>query len=130
MAPGPLDTEIENFIATCINSVEQFEILLLLKQHGELEAETINRELRTSVTSVVKRLDDLARKNLISPREDKETNRIYYKYDPSPKYGDVIDRLAAIYPTHRVAIINLIFSKPQDILKDFSEAFRLREKDK
>ncbi|MES2745686.1 MAG: hypothetical protein V4655_09665, partial [Bdellovibrionota bacterium] len=112
----------------CINSVEQFEILLLLRQTHQLDAETINRQLRTSLTSVEKRLEDLARKNLISKQET--GGHISYFYDPPERYKAIIDQLVGLYSTHRVAIINLIFSRPQDVLKDFSEAFRLREKDK
>lgn len=128
MAPAPIDSPVEEFISSCINSVEQFEILLLLRQHNELEVETINRELRTSETSVVKRLQDLIRRSLVVKVD--EGGRTLYRYAPQNRYADTIERLAALYVTHRVAIINLIFSKPQDVLKDFSEAFRLREKDK
>lgn len=128
MTSGPIDNQIEAFISSCINSVEQFEILLLLRQHKSLEPETINRQLRTSVTSVEKRLCDLARKNLVTKKE--ENGHTTYLYDPHPKWAPIVDQLATLYVSHRVAIINLIFSKPQDALKDFSEAFRLREKDK
>jgi hypothetical protein len=40
-----------------------------------------------------------------------------------------VERLAALYPTYRVAIISLIFSKPSGAMHDFSDAFRLREDD-
>ncbi|RYZ81535.1 MAG: hypothetical protein EOP04_23800 [Proteobacteria bacterium] len=128
MASSALDSHVEAFILNCINSVEQFEILLLLRQTHQLDAETINRQLRTSLTSVEKRLEDLARKNLISKQET--GGHISYFYDPPERYKAIIDQLVGLYSTHRVAIINLIFSRPQDVLKDFSEAFRLREKDK
>jgi predicted transcriptional regulator len=128
MASAQLDAQVEAFIANCINSVEQFEILLLLRQRHELDADTINAHLRTSLTSVEKRLDDLARKDLVSKRD--ANGQIVYFYNPPERYKAIIDQLVVLYTTHRVAIINLIFSKPQDILKDFSEAFRLREKDK
>lgn len=128
MANGSLDAEVEAFITSCINSVEQLEILLLLRGAKELGIETINRELRTSASSVVKRLDDLARKNLIGLREI--DGQILYFYGPPERLKGTVDRLAILYTTHRVAIINSIFSKPSDMLKDFSEAFRLRDKDK
>ena len=128
MSTGPIDSQIEKFITNCINSVEQLEIFLLLRQHQELDAETLNKQLRTSLQSVEKRLADLARKNLISTRV-KDGQSVFF-YDPPERYQEIIERLELLYSTHRVAIINLIFSKPQDLLKDFSEAFRIREKDK
>ena len=128
MTNGRLDPHIENFIASCINSVEQLEILLLLRQKSELDVETINRELRTSPTSVEKRLSDLIRKHLITFRE--ADGRVIYRYEPIETHIAVIDDLAVLYGTHRVAIINAIFPKPADKLKDFSEAFRLRDKGK
>lgn len=128
MTNGRLDAHIQDFIASCINSVEQLEILILLRQKAQLDVETINRELRTSEASVEKRLNDLIRKNLIAILE--KDGRAIYAYDPPERLISVIDELVVLYGTHRVAIINAIFSKPSDMLKDFSEAFRLREKDK
>lgn len=128
MPPGSLDAQITDFLASCINSVEQLEILILLRQKSELDVHTINRELRTSEASVEKRLNDLKRKNLIAFREVE--GRVIYAYDPPERLVSVIDQLIALYATHRVAIINTIFEKPTDRLKDFSEAFRLRDKDK
>lgn len=128
MTNGSLNPQIEQFIVSCINSVEQLEILLLLRQKNELDGETINRELRTSLTSVEKRLTDLIRKQLITCRV--VDGLLIYRYEPSDTNIPVIDELAVLYGTHRVAIINAIFSKPTDKLKDFSEAFRLRDKGK
>ena len=128
MTNGSLDAGIKAFIQSCINSAEQLEILLLLRVKGELDAETINRELRASPTSVSKRLADLACKNLIAIRE--QDGRSIYYYDPPGRFLDTIDRLAALYVTHKVAIINMIFSTPPAMLKDFSDAFRLRDKEK
>jgi len=128
MTTGPLDASILSFIANCINSVEQLEILLLLRQKRSLDVETINRELRTSSTSVEKRLVDLIRKNLVTRLD--ENGHDIYSYTPSGAVGPVIDNVAVVYTTHRVAIIDAIFSKPSDGIKDFSDAFRLKGKDK
>jgi predicted transcriptional regulator len=125
MTSARLDQNIEKFIYACINSVEQLEILLLLRSRTELDADTITQELRTTSTSVEKRLGDLMRKNLIVMRE--ADGRKTYVYEPPTHYVDVMEQLATVYTTHRVSVINLIFSKPPDALTGFSDAFRFKE---
>ena len=126
MAVSRLDSDVEAFILSNINSVEQLEILLLLKSKGELDADEITQELRTTLSSVEKRLSDLCRKNFIRPLE--QTRKKTYVYDPSEANREIIEKLAQLYSTYRVAIINLIFSQASDVLRNFSDAFRLREK--
>ncbi len=125
MTSARLDQNIEKFIYACINSVEQLEILLLLRSRKELDAETITQELRTTSSSVEKRLSDLMRKNLVILRE--QDGKQTYVYDPPSLYTDTMDQLASLYSSHRVSVINLIFSKPPDALTGFSDAFRFKE---
>ncbi len=125
MTSARLDQNIEKFIHACINSVEQLEILLLLRSRKELDAETITQELRTTSSSVEKRLSDLMRKNLVMLRE--HDGKRTYVYDPPSLYADTVDQLASLYSSHRVSVINLIFSKPPDALTGFSDAFRFKE---
>lgn len=125
MTSARLDQNIEKFIYACINSVEQLEILLLLRSRKESDADTITQELRTTTTSVEKRLSDLMRKNLVVMRES--DGKRTYVYDPPAQYAETVENLAALYSTHRVSVINLIFSKPPDALTGFSDAFRFKE---
>ncbi len=125
MTSARLDQNIEKFIHACINSVEQLEILLLLRSRKELDAETITQELRTTSSSVEKLLSDLMRKNLVILRE--QDGKRTYVYDPPSLYTDTMDQLASLYSSHRVSVINLIFSKPPDALTGFSDAFRFKE---
>jgi predicted transcriptional regulator len=125
MTSARLDQNVEKFIYACINSVEQLEILLLLRSRTELDADTITQELRTTASSVEKRLADLMRKNLVGMREHE--GKRTYRYDPPPHLAENVDQLASLYTTHRVSIINLIFSKPSDALTGFSDAFRFKE---
>jgi predicted transcriptional regulator len=90
--------------------------------------ETINRELRTSLTSVEKRLTDLIHKNLITRLD--ENGSVIYSYAPGSTVVAIIDQIAGLYATHRVAIIDAIFSKPSGGIKDFSDAFKIKGKDK
>jgi predicted transcriptional regulator len=125
MTSARLDQNVEKFIYACINSVEQLEILLLLRSRTELDADTITQELRTTASSVEKRLADLMRKNLVIMRENE--GKRTYRYEPPAHLAENVNQLAALYTTHRVSIINLIFSKPSDALTGFSDAFRFKE---
>lgn len=126
MAASGFPRNVESFILSYINSVEQLEILLLLRKQ-EADADHINRQLRTSLTSVETRLNDLIRKSLVVMRE--EDSRRIFSLNPSEKLAAILDEVATLYQTHRVAIINLIFSQAPNALRSFSDAFRLREKD-
>ena len=125
MTSARLDGEVEAFISSCINSVEQLEILLMLRAKTGIDSDWITNELRTSATSIEKRLNDLMRINLIVSRLT-DGVRLFY-FEPPQNYVSTIDHLAALYISHRVTIINAIFSKPPNALKDFSEAFRFKE---
>jgi predicted transcriptional regulator len=125
MTSSRLDQNIEKFIFSCINSVEQLEILLLIRARKVLDIDTITSDLRTSSTSVEKRLSDLMRKNLIVQREVEGRRQFFY--EPPQHLAEIIDQLASIYNSHRVTVINLIFSKPSDALTGFSDAFRFKE---
>ena len=43
--------------------------------------------------------------------------------------AELVARLAELYPTYRVAIVSIIFSRPSGPIRDFSDAFRLRDED-
>lgn len=57
-------------------------------------------------------------------------NRDKYEYSPHDVVlADAVDALAEVYPAYRVAIISLIFADPGYSMRDFSEAFRLRDEE-
>jgi hypothetical protein len=128
LPPGDLPEEVRRLIAENIDSVEQLEILLLLFQHPDRSwnAETVARELRISPISAGERLEDLTYDGFVSRADGSEAG---YRYGPeSPELDAAVRGLATAYPTRRVTVINLIFSKPVDKIRTFADAFRLRKK--
>lgn len=127
-AVADLPDTIQAFLRHFIDSVEQLEILLLLRARGHAwTADTVTREISTSIESATARLESLTRSGLLA--KTARDDGAHYRYAPSdPSAGRSVDQLAEIYPRRRVAIITFIFSPPDESLRDFSDAFRLRRK--
>jgi hypothetical protein len=123
-----LSEAVQQFIARYITSVDQIEILLLLKQDPSREwtAESVARKLFTQAEPTGQRLVELALQGLLSEKTISSLRS--YRYEPRTVELDrAVNQLAAEYPKYRVTVINLIFSKPIDKIRTFADAFRLRQ---
>jgi hypothetical protein len=119
-------SEVRAFIERHITTGAQLEVLLLL--HGDPDrhwtAAAAGRELRIDAEQSEKALARLAAGGLLVLEGPG------YRFAPRrARKAELVAALAALYPTYRVAIISLIFSKPSGPIRDFSEAFRLKEED-
>jgi hypothetical protein len=122
-----LPDEVHRFLHEHVHSVEQLEILLMLRAHRDRawNAEEVARELRVAAISAGNRLDDLARRGLLRPDGDAR-----FSYAPSSDSLEAaVDGLACVYPERRVTVIEVIFSKPNDVIRTFADAFRWRNED-
>lgn len=127
MAEEGISPEVKRFISEYIDSVELLEVLLLLRNGGKKEwsVDSVSRELRSTPDSVAKRLGDLCARRLLSKKEGAVP---LYHYLPETKELDsATQRLAQAYAERRATVIDLIFSKPTDALRHFSDAFKLRK---
>lgn len=108
-------------VAEHIHSVEQLEVLLLLRAAPDKlwTAAEVARALVSQPDTVERRLVDLEHRKLV--RSDESG----WCYAPGGRERDVSE-LAEAYNTRRVAVVGLIFSKPSDSVTSFSDAFRLR----
>lgn len=123
--PGEFPDHVRIFIEKNINSVEQLEVLLLLRQDPEREwtSDSVSQALYTPTAAAEKRLADLVSRH-IAARDDL---RQCFFYQPSPELGTIIDDLATVYRDRRVAVISLIYSKPSDHVQAFADAFKFRK---
>ncbi|HJQ82562.1 MAG TPA: hypothetical protein VKA21_00690 [Candidatus Binatia bacterium] len=127
MVPGDIDPSVRRFIVDRIDSVEMLEVLLLLRAEPERwwNAGQVNAAVRTSLTSAADRLHDLAARGLLAVDT---TSPPLYRYRPRDAATDaVVGRVAEAYRERRVSVITLLYSKPQDPVRDLAEAFRLRK---
>lgn len=120
--------QINEFLVRHIHSVEQLEILLLLHRDSSRgwTAAEIAQELRSDLGSVEKRLGDLCAQNMLVCKTSDETHS--YQFNAANTDLDrTVSGLATVYAERRMAVINLIFSKPIDNIRVFADAFRLRK---
>ena len=125
MSNEGLSEDIKQFIAECIGSVEQLEILLHLYSTAPRpwSAEAIAKDLYVAPESVTRRLEEFHQKELLEKREGE-----LYAFRPKRENAErTVRDLSFAYKERRVAVINQIFSTPQDHLKSFSDAFKFKK---
>ncbi|MDI1449526.1 winged helix-turn-helix domain-containing protein [Polyangium sp. 6x1] len=123
-----LPDEVARFIADHITSVEQLEILLLLRgaPDDEWTARAICEALRTSEQSVIRRLADLEAGGLVASR--KASEHVVHRYAPaSPSLDEDVARLSSAYTELRYKVLESIFSNPISNLHVYAEGFRFRK---
>jgi hypothetical protein len=120
--------DVRHFILANITSVDQLEVLLLLRSSPDKEwtAAEVSRQLYTEPESAAARLADLAALGLLAVQEGGER---LYRYRPRAGEQDrVVGRLADVYKQRRVATIALIYSeRPNSPVQAFADAFRFRK---
>jgi DNA-binding IclR family transcriptional regulator len=122
--------DVRLFLQQYIDSIEQLEILLLVRASPaeEWTPEAVARALYSNAASTARRLQTLHTQGLVTAG-DPPTPR--YRYQPAkPELHATIARLADAYRERRVAVTTLVASKPMENVRAFSDAFRLRKKDK
>jgi len=114
---------VEKFIRRHIDSVEQLEVLILLRENPEREwsAASVARELRSTTSAIQLRLD-----RLVDHRFVTKSHNGTYSFDAQAQIASEIDELIATYRTRRTTIIEMIFAAPSDSVRSFADAFRLR----
>lgn len=122
MPPYEVPSDVVTFVTEYIESIEQLEVLLLVANGGEWTAEGIARELRGNEASAANWLQRLGESGLV-----RQVPSGKYAYQPSsPELKRAVAQLDSAYRTARYRVIELIFSKPLDKIRTFSEAFRLK----
>jgi predicted ArsR family transcriptional regulator len=127
VAVEDIPEDVRRFINEHITSIEQLEVLLLLKRSADREwsAAEVSRELAIHPESAAVRLTDLEGRGLLVAKPDSPPA---YRYQPtSSALARVVNNLAEVYKQHRVSVITLVFSKPIDNIRSFSDAFKFRK---
>jgi len=122
-----IDATTHRFIGAHIQSVAQLEILLLLHANPAQSwtPAAIARELRIEASGALQQLTGLIGSGLVK-REPPESDQ--YHFAPATEELLAGTRaLAQAYLVRRVTVIGLIFAKPVDKMRVFSDAFRIRQ---
>lgn len=120
-----LPEDVIDFIVDFIDSVEQLNVLFLLQTHSERSwtLDEITRELRSTETSIQRRLEALYSRNILVPSKDGK-----HRYTPcSMEVARTLSHLSDVYKTKPYRIIEAIYSKPDEVLKALADAFKLKK---
>lgn len=129
--PDAIPDAIARFLRFEVDSVRELETLLALRESSATRtAEELGTELRSGTRWTEQQLERLRAKGLVSAAAE-VSGRPGYRYAPlTAELAEVIDTLAALYATHRVTVVRLIYAEPdQDVLRAFSDAFRIRREE-
>ena len=112
------------FIQECIDRLETLDVLLLL-QSTRTRAWTVRQvseEMRSSPLAVESALQTLHSRGLLEKDDDT------FVFRPrSTELEEKTSRLAACYREKRTAVITTIFSRPNEAVRSFAEAFRIKK---
>lgn len=122
----PIPADIVHFIRECVDRLETLDVLVLL-QNARSRTWTVRQvsdEMRSSPLAVESALQTLHDRGLLATHDETFVFR--------PRHADLEEkasRLAAIYREKRTAVIAAIFSKPNEAVRSFAEAFRIKKGD-
>lgn len=126
MARDDIPNEILNFLHECIDSVEQLRVLLLLSDNPVRvwTVTELTKELRSTETSIQKRLDDLYSRGVLA-RDSSLAGK--HRFNPSSEdMRTLVKSLEQINQARPYRVIDAIFSRPSEALKAFADAFKFR----
>jgi hypothetical protein len=115
--------DVDALIAACIESVEQVEILLLLRgtRRRTWGIDELSRQLRRTPHSVRLRLRSLIAHGLVALEDGRA------RYAAASSIDRAVRMLATMYRQRRTALIDRIFTERPDPMRSFADAFRLRD---
>lgn len=124
--PDEIPAELKAFLFSCIDAVEQVELLVLLRQSNRgWTVRAASAELGVSDSSTRHHLETLAARGLVHITIGEEAS---YSYAPKrPALGGYVDQLLEHYAHSRTTILRLIASGPRRGMKRFADAFKLRD---
>jgi DNA-binding IclR family transcriptional regulator len=122
-----LPDAVVGFVHEHVASIGQLEILLLLRRRGGelLEPAAVARELAMDAGWVERELAQLASQGLI---ENAGNGIPAWRWAPrTPALEAAAAAVADAYVTHRVAVVTLVVERPNQRLRVFADAFRVRK---
>lgn len=120
------DDEVLAFVQTSIKSVWALELLLLLRRTRPRAwpRPGLVQELRSSDAAVAEALTDLRNTGFIV-----DTGADLFRYEPASKaLDDAAQRIEEVHASQPLALAKAIASAPNDKLRIFADAFRLKDR--
>ncbi len=129
MTDGVIPEDVRQFLLKNIDSIAQWEGLLLLRAHSDKACGTdeIARNLYIPDNDVAPLLAPLVARHMLSaPYID---GRLHYRYAPeTAELEEAVGRVADFYKLYLIPITHFIHAKPAPSrVQEFANAFRIRK---
>lgn len=124
-----LPSLVMEFVADHLRSLDELQLLMTSMEAADRwwDADTASRELGITRTAARRALDHLAAHNLFDIRV---TGDVRYQFRPgTAELYDAALACADAYRANPVAVINLVTAAPRRSVRDFADAFRIRQDD-
>jgi hypothetical protein len=115
---------VRDFLLAHIDSIELLEVLLLLAAQPNTAFTTVevSDHLRTAPSSAANRLGRLRDHHLVDVLPGDR-----YRVRADPPLAALLAQVAEAYRDWRVKVVTLIYSKPSDVVRVFTDAFVLKK---
>jgi len=119
-----IPSRVSEFILAHIDSIELLEVLLLLAAQSGTAFTTVEvaDHLRTVPSSAANRLTRLRDHKLVDVLPGDR-----YRVHPDPELAKLLGEVAKAYRDWRVKVVTLIYSRPSDVVRVFTNAFVLKK---
>jgi hypothetical protein len=126
MAGETLPTSVQQFLSKYIRSLEQLEVLLLLRNSAgrSWTSADVYEVVRSSRSSVEERLENFVQLGFLV-KED--CSPATFRYAPTENLGAAVDETAGAYQMWRLRVIEAIFTPTADPAQRFADAFKVRK---
>jgi hypothetical protein len=119
-----LPARVREFLLAYVDSIEQLEALLFLASRPTSALTTIEvaDELRTAPSSAANRLAKLRDHRLVDVLPG-DLHRVH----GDAELAETLRQVADCYRERRVTVVTLIYSRPSDVVRVFTNAFVLKK---
>ena len=119
-----LPARVRDFLLAHVDSIEQLEVLLLLASRptAALTTVEVSDELRTAPSSAANRLARLREHRLVD-----ELPGDRHRLRADPELGETLRQVADAYRNWRVSVVTLIYSRPSEVVRIFTDSFVIKK---
>ena len=126
MASEILPPSVQQFLSKYIRSLEQLEVLLLLRNSSDRPwtSAEVYEVVRSSRSSIEERLESFVQLGFLAKKDGSPAT---FHYAPTDNLAAAVDQTAGAYQKWRVRVIEAIFTPVVDPAQRFADAFKVRK---
>jgi hypothetical protein len=119
-----IPAHVRDFLLAHVDSIELLEVILMLAARPTTAFTTVevSDQLRTAPSSAANRLTHLRDHKLVDVLPGDR-----YRLREDTELVETLRQVAAAYRDWRVSVVTLIYSRPSDVVRVFTDAFVLKK---